>query len=194
MSAILERNGIRVDRLDAVLDFGCGCGRVMRHWQGVATAKLVGTDYNSKLVDWCEANIPFASFGVNALRPPLQYANSGFDLAYALSVFTHLPEDIQLKWFEELSRVLKPGGYLLLTTLGESYKNRLNHHERQEFDGGNLVVKESRLAGRNACSAYHPLSYIERRLAKSYALVEFAAEGALGMPHQDLVLLRSRLS
>src|SRR4030081_44495 len=32
----LTRNGVAVEKLGAVLDFGCGCGRVLRRWNSVA--------------------------------------------------------------------------------------------------------------------------------------------------------------
>jgi len=60
--------------------------------------------------------IPFAEFDINALSPPLVYGEGSFGLIYTFSVFTHLSEALQVSWLAELSRVLKPGGYLLLTT------------------------------------------------------------------------------
>ena len=54
---------------------------------------------------------------MNPLHPPLVYPGEAFDLVYAFSVFTHLPESIQFSWMRELSRVLKAGGYLAISTL-----------------------------------------------------------------------------
>jgi len=186
----LTRNGRRIDELDALLDFGCGCGRVTRHWGGLDRTSVHGADANEHAIAWCRANLPFARFDSNGLAPPLAHPDESFDLVYALSVFTHLPEDLQHAWVGELTRLLRPGGLLLLTTHGERYRERLAPAERAAFDAGRLVVRWPEGAGTNLCSVFHPRSYVEERLAAGLALVEFAPEGAKGNPHQDLYLLR----
>lgn len=186
----LVRRGVAIDDLEAILDFGCGCGRVLRHWQGLHRARVFGTDYSPKLVQWSGQNLPFVDVSANRLAPPLAYKEAEFDLVYAFSVFTHLTEDLQVPWMNELSRVLKPGGHLLVSTHGESYAHRLNGAERRRFTSGSLVVKNDVSApGSNTCSAYHPLAYVRDHLSVDLQLVDFQPEGARGNPHQDLYVL-----
>ena len=78
ITALLNRHDLKVDDADAILDFGCGCGRIARHFRSLKKAKLYGTDYNPELVAWCQRNLPFAEFGVNQLQPPLPYADAKF--------------------------------------------------------------------------------------------------------------------
>ena len=111
--------GCSIERNDAVLDFGCGCGRVMRWWKDLEGPRLHGTDYNPYLVDWCRRNLPFADFSVNDLEPGLDFPDGEFDLVYSYSVFTHLPREMQRPWLDELVRVTRPGGHLVLTFHGE---------------------------------------------------------------------------
>jgi SAM-dependent methyltransferase len=188
--AALERQGIEIDSLGAVLDFGCGCGRVIRRWHSLADVSVFGTDYSPALVDWCQQNLPFARFGTNQLAPPLAYSDDAFDLIYALSVFTHLTEPLQISWMEELARVLKPGGYLLFTTHGEHYLDMLSEGERDAFEAGNVVVRYDEVAGTNMCSTFHPQSYVRAELTKGLEIVDFLPKGAKGNPYQDLYLLR----
>lgn len=184
---------VTVNDAAAVLDFGCGCGRVLRYWSGHSGA-VAGCDRDAGAVEWCSANLPFARVQGNELDPPLAYAGESFDLVYALSVFTHLTAELQEAWRDELRRVLRPGGHLLVTTHGASYLSRLEPDERARFEQGELVVRWDELPGSNLCSAYHPEPYVHELLAHGFELVELAPEGALGNPTQDLIVLRRPLS
>ena len=189
--AALMRNGLNVEQFASLLDFGCGCGRVIRSWRALPSTQVHGSDYSDKAIRWSRANLPFARFETNGLAPPLGYEDAAFDFVYALSVFTHLPEDLEQAWMRELARVVRPGGYLVITTHGEAYRSRLNREERERFDRGELVVRWQQVAGSNLCAAYHPPSYVER-LADGFEVVDFAPEGAKGNPQQDQCLLRRR--
>ena len=180
---------VPIDELRAVLDFGCGCGRVTRYFAGF-DGVVCGSDVNTKAVDWCRENLSFASFMRNGLAPPLDLDDETFDLAYALSVFTHLTEDLQRAWRDELHRVLRPGGLLLLSTHGRSYLPRLDPGERERFERGELVVRWADVPGTNLCSAYHPEQSLRELFGAGYAFLELEPEGARGNPTQDLVLLK----
>lgn len=194
----LARHGAGMHELGALLDFGVGCGRVARFWKGLAEAgvDVCGTDYNEKLVAWCRRHLPFASFEVNRLEPPLPYREGRFGLVYAYSVFTHLPGEVQQAWVEELRRVLRPGGYLLFTTHGTPFAAaRLSPAERERFDRGELVVREPSAAGTNPYAAFHPPAYVRERLAAGFEVLEHAegagpAGGGGGRVRQDVYLLR----
>lgn len=192
LKSLLERSGVDLARLRAILDFGCGCGRVTRHWRGLP-AEVFGCDYNRHLVDWCRRNLAFARFAPNELRPPLPHPDGRFDFVYALSVFTHLPEALQRPWMEEMARVIQPGGHLAVSLHGRRYARELTDEERRAFDAAQLVVRQGDSPGSNVCGAYHPEDYVRRTLAAGlFDVADFVPEGALGNPHQDLYLLRRR--
>jgi SAM-dependent methyltransferase len=188
--AALWRQGRRIEELGAVLDFGCGCGRVTRNWLALRETDVFGSDMNEEAIEWCRRNLPFATFESNGLAPPLTFDTERFDLVYALSVVTHLPAEIQLLWMRELERVLRPGGLLMLSTHGEHYAPRLSGDERERFAAGDVVVRWEEVAGTNLCTAFHPPSYVRDRLATRFEAVDFVAEGAKGNPHQDLFVFR----
>jgi SAM-dependent methyltransferase len=181
--------GRPVETFEAVLDFGCGCGRVLRHFADLPAGRLHGCDYDAAAIAWMERHAPFARVALNGLRPPLPYASGAFDLVYALSVFTHLPVDLQRAWMAELRRVLRPGGVLVLTTMGERFAARLTAAEQDAFRSGELVVRDGRLAGTNACAAYHPERWVRDRLAVGFRVLGFRPAGAVGNAGQDLYVL-----
>ena len=194
IAEMLARNGVQPRDLGTLLDFGCGCGRVIRHWPPLTDAKLHGCDYNPHLVRWCAENLPFGDFRVNGLEPPLPYEDDSFDLVYALSIFTHLDADLQLPWMEELTRVVRPGGLLLTTFHGRSrveYMRTEGQYERiaPGFEAGELVVIDSERAGSSECAAYHPERYIREVLGRGLELLDFSPGGALDI-QQDAVLFR----
>jgi SAM-dependent methyltransferase len=191
---LLHEQGSSLEEVESLLDFGCGCGRVMRHWSQLPRTRVFGCDINPKMVEWCAEHLRFADIRVNDISPPLPYENSTFDLVYAFSVFTHLPEDLQQSWVRECFRVLKENGYLLISTLGEHYISlgRLTESERQSFRDGNVVVLYESSPGTSLCSAYHPPEYVRRHLAPELELVSFLPSADDG--HHDLHLFRKPTS
>jgi len=101
-----------------VLDFGAGCGRLARFFAMSSEFDVSASDVNPDFVDWCEQNLRTVQSHQNGCMPPLRYRANTFDLVYALSVFTHLPEEASAQWLKELSRILVPGGLLIATTHG----------------------------------------------------------------------------
>jgi 2-polyprenyl-3-methyl-5-hydroxy-6-metoxy-1,4-benzoquinol methylase len=161
----LAKNGVELDSMRSILDFGCGCGRVVRNWARLP-AQVHGSDSNGRLIRWCRRHLPFATFATNRPHPPLPYGDGQFDLVYALSVFTHLPAHMQRPWMEELN---------------------------SRFEAGELVVRGADAPGRNECGAYHPAAYVQNVLAAGFRLMDHLPQGARGNPHQDLVVLRKDL-
>lgn len=185
----LEAVGLRIEDLPRVLDFGCGCGRVIR-WLRDIPAELQGADLDWDAIVWCRKNLSFAKFEHNRLASPLPYEPESFDLIYAFSVLTHLPLNLQHDWMHELGRVLRRDGLLLVSTHGESYVDRLAPLEQGSFIQGEVIVRFDQAAGTNICTAFHPRTYVEQRLAEGLELIQWVPEGAKGNPHQDLFLFR----
>jgi SAM-dependent methyltransferase len=186
----LEVAGTRVENASSILDFGCGCGRVVRNWAGLGVA-VAGSDLSGAAIEWCRENLPFARFATNTLLPPLDFEADSFDLAYALSVFTHLPEALQLDWIDELARVTRTGGHVIVTTHGERYLERLDPEERERFSAGELVVRWAEVPGTNLCTTFHPAPWVREQLVpRGFEELAFVPEGARGNPYQDLYVLR----
>lgn len=187
---VLIKNELKISNFNAILDFGCGCGRVIRYWSDLKGPAIYGSDYNPVLIDWCRKNFLFARFEKNEITPSLPFGDKKFDFIYALSIFTHLPEHLQYPWMRELWRVLMSGGYLIITTCGEHYFDRLDDHQKDTFRSNQIVVKRAEMQGTNACAAYHPFDYVRAKLATDFNIVDFIPKGAKGNPEQDLYLLK----
>jgi SAM-dependent methyltransferase len=102
-----------------VLDFGSGAGRTLRHFLSEAeTAEFWGSDIDRPSIEWLEQNLcpPLHAWQCEA-GPPLGLEHGSFDLAWAISVFTHLTDNSS-PWLLELHRLLKPDGLLIATFMG----------------------------------------------------------------------------
>lgn len=163
-----------------ILDWGCGCGRILRRWHDLPDAEIHGCDYDPQLAQWVDQNLPFVSAKVNQLSPPLPYENESFDFAYAISIFTHLTDELAVAWMREIHRVLASGGSFFFTTHGESYRDRLNPEELGRFDGGESVVQFASTQGSNLCAAYYPGDWVESHLLDGFELVELQQPHTLG--------------
>jgi SAM-dependent methyltransferase len=158
----------------AVLEFGCGCGRVARWFQAEVQARYFGCDVNPRLIAWCRDNLP-GEFRKTELSPPLPYETGAFDLVYALSVFTHMHEENALAWLAELARVTKPGGLALLTyqddqlPTAEALQPALGREgyaiRREGAEGGNLLSSYFTPVGfaRRAAGQWETLAHLSTR-------------------------------
>ncbi len=114
--------GPRITSGAAVLDFGSGAGRTLRHLGVEAQhADYWGCDIDAPSVDWLNANMspPFRAVQAEP-APPLPLPTSHFDLVYAFSVFTHISIHWSA-WLVELHRLMKPDAWFVATFLGPEF-------------------------------------------------------------------------
>ncbi|MDQ6852402.1 MAG: class I SAM-dependent methyltransferase [Actinomycetota bacterium] len=117
---VLAAVGRSLGEFGSILDWGCGCGRIIRWFDDLAAkTSLYGVDIDEQAITWCDQNLPFATFSVCQPQPPLEFPDGHFDLVFNHSVLTHLDERFQDFWLAELRRVTRPGGIVLLSVHGE---------------------------------------------------------------------------
>jgi ubiquinone/menaquinone biosynthesis C-methylase UbiE len=156
-----------------ILDWGCGPARIVRHLPDLLNGcDIYGSDYNIKSINWCKKNIENVSFHINELVPPLPFKKESFDIVYAISIFTHLSQELHYKWMNEIYRILKQGGIFLFTTQGDIFKQKLSDKERMDFNNGNIVVKAHTKEGHRTYSAFQPMKFMEN-LVKDFKVIEY---------------------
>jgi SAM-dependent methyltransferase len=178
-----------------ILDFGCGCGRMLRALpQFASDSRVSGVEIDREAVDWCHRNLPFARVIHTSLVPPCSFEDAQFDLIYGISVFTHLSEELQFLWLEELRRILKPGGFMLQSVLDEGTREgaamprvarrRLEQH-------GFAHVKTGAMAGFLPLAygtTYHTKRYIQDKWSNYFQMREYVRQGMTG--GQSIVILQ----
>ena len=110
----------------SILDFGCGCGRMVRFLSDYGpTGSIHACEVNPDHMKWCRDNLTSIQISQSEALPPLPYIDQMFNMIYGLSVFTHLTEENATKWLAELKRVLKPNGILIVTISGYASLNTI---------------------------------------------------------------------
>lgn len=196
ISAAIASQGLRMGQFGKVLDFGCGCGRVIRHFlKEGEPGRFTGTDIDPDSIAWCSANVLAVEWKVNQPMPPTSFPDGGFDFIYVISVFTHLDEDYQNAWLKELARITKPGGHLLLTIHGRHVYGTLPPEDQAAIGTKGFLFKVGR-TGRLKLDglpdfyqgAYHSPEYIQREWSRYFKVLGHLERGINN--HQDAILLR----
>jgi SAM-dependent methyltransferase len=180
-----------------VLDFGCGSGRVLRHFASEASAsEFYGCDIDEPSIAWNSASLspPFRFF-VNELMPPLALADGSLDLIWAMSVFTHI-SDTWSAWLLELHRLLSPGGIVIASYLGEGVWPDLVEEPYREDEVGIAVL---RLWEGHDAWVFHSEWWLREHWGRAFDVLtvrrpQARADGSPEMTHSYVVLRRREVA
>ncbi len=112
---VLQLAGEQVTQPAAILDVGCGTGRLLRSAEArFPGARLVGVDAATEMVKQAVASSPVESAirFEQATAEELPFPNSDFNLVFSTMTFHHWHD--QGQGIAEVARVLAPGGRWLL--------------------------------------------------------------------------------
>ena len=195
---VLHAADIDARQFRNILDFGCGCSRVLRFLiPFLPEARFDGCDIDSVAIAWSTQNVPAAKYSLVPHLPPTAYPAGQFDFIYGLSVFTHLDLPRQVLWLDELHRMLRTDGYLLLTVQGamafDLVKDTLTKQQKADFDTIGYLFLEN-ISDKVLPEWYQTAIYKEhfaRLVFKSGFSVLRYDQGDLA-GHQDLLLLQKK--
>jgi SAM-dependent methyltransferase len=115
----LSASGQALGKGDHVLDFSCSSGRVARALAAaLPDVSWHGCDPNVEAIEWAQANLPQVDAFVSEPSPPLPFDDGALAAVFAISVWSHYSASAALRWFEEMHRVIRPGGHFIFTTHG----------------------------------------------------------------------------
>lgn len=204
--------GLRED--SKVLDIGSGIGRIAVGLTPYLKGKYEGFDAVRQGVDWCQQNIStkFPNFnftyadlyndlykkdGILAASFTFPYPENRFDMACAISVFTHMiPEEVE-QYISETSRVIVPGGYLVATFFvlnDESRQSMLKGKFQFQYDYGHFALMDEKVKSANVA---YDQEYLFRLVQeKGWVINKFlpgywcGREKTEGYDFQDIMILR----
>jgi len=193
---LVESVGRNLSSFGSILDFGCGSGRVIRHFHDLpSSCQVHGTDIDAEAIRWCQNNLRFARFDTNGAMPPTKYPDGHFDFIYGISVFTHLNEEMQFAWLDELKRIAAPQALLLLSVHGHRDLPHWSEDDRA------LIAREGFLYRVTESTAFrlhraqpgyyqraqHTRGYVEANWSRRFRILSYVEAGINN--HQDAVIV-----
>lgn len=168
IAEILTQDGIGLPEHGTYLDFGCSSGRIVRTLcAAFQKAQWHGCDPQETAIAWARDNLQKEiCFKVSPLSPPTSYSDGQFDGAFAISIWSHYGESAAKRWLAEMARIIRRGGWLLITTCG---LQTLIHSLENKRRNPALCISMAETAARNGF-AFHD---------------SFGKKGDWGIPNVD---------
>lgn len=113
VSKLVMSSGVGKLKSAHVIEIGCGEGFSTKRLAGLLppNVELEASEYVAHMIPKAQTNNPGMRITEESVYE-LQHADESFDLVFLLEVLEHL--DFPDKGLEELKRVTKPGGYIVL--------------------------------------------------------------------------------
>lgn len=105
---------------DRVLEIGCGVGRIGRELAPLCR-EWTGADVSANMLGFARerlrglGNVKLVHLEEVSLAP---FEDASFDLVYSTNMFLHIDEMDRWRYVEEGLRVLRPGGRMMVETVG----------------------------------------------------------------------------
>jgi len=164
-----------------ILDLGCGNARFYKFLQDQGIkVDYYGLDNSEELIKICKEKYPeVAENFVVGEMADLPYQDNYFDLVIGIASFHHLPsKTLRLQALAEIRRVLKPGGYLLMSNWHLWHQPYFKHFFKQFFKKISLkdfFVPWKSADGRVQCQRYYH-AFTKGELKKLLRQADFKTE------------------
>ena len=168
--------------VESVLDFGCGCGRVLSRMPAAGDTRYFGVDLRDDALDWLRKTMPDGTFVTGTELPPVDLDAGSLDLIYSVSVLTHLTQEQEGAWLDEWQRLLKPGGHVIATFRGEdwveqfAYANQKPEIRKDWAENGGFCYQKHRywegIFPEYYSGTYHTADYVRETWGKRFEILD----------------------
>lgn len=181
---------------EQLLDWGCGCGRVGRYFVVEREdVQYSGCDIDIEAIEWCNNNLKKNLFYVSNILPSLPFEDQKFTTVFGASVMTHINKKDQKMWLQEMHRVLKSNGLLILSVIDEDNLLCPNALREQIIKEG--IVDDILDPALNGIApygyyrdVYQSKAYTLRNWSDYFDIISYQKRGLIGV--QDLVIMRKK--
>jgi SAM-dependent methyltransferase len=151
-----------VGRDAAIVDVGCGYGRLCAQLRATGFSRVTGVDSSAEMIQRGQQTVPALDLRV-AAGNHLPFAEGTFDAALLFTILTSAPSDeTQRQIVAEVHRILCPGGLLIVSDL----LLQTDERNRERYKAGRVrfgVYGVFELPDGGVCR-HHEAAYIRRLL------------------------------
>ena len=141
---LLKAYVIAADKVKGnLLEVGCGEGRGI-DWLMPKTESYSAIDKIVAVVEKLKAKHPESNI-ISGNIPPLPYADNTFDCVVSFQVIEHIRDDHA--FLKEISRVLKPGGFAMISTPNRPMSLSRNPWHEREYTADELTALAKKYFG-----------------------------------------------
>lgn len=162
-----------------VLDAGCGDGRLLKELHDRGATQLYGSDYSKRAIDFATLLAPYATYSVNDLTKHTSFIDHSFDIVFMIETLEHIIPDRIPAMMQEIARILKPGGELIITVPSQAVP--VSPHHYQHFTKESLThvlathFSVETIVGQDSIP-FHPLKLVSWLIQNPYITFPRLAE------------------
>jgi 2-polyprenyl-3-methyl-5-hydroxy-6-metoxy-1,4-benzoquinol methylase len=116
---LFSQLGVKCSADTSFLEFASGYGCVTRQLIGeLSPISIVSCDIHSAACSFINSAMGVETILSASIPEDLEIDSNSFDVVFALSFFSHMPDHTWSRWLKILFDKVTPGGYLIFTTQG----------------------------------------------------------------------------
>jgi cyclopropane fatty-acyl-phospholipid synthase-like methyltransferase len=173
----------------SLLEFGSGYGRVTRHIDKTYF-DVTCSDIHERALDFCSKKFKCKTI-LSASKPGDFKSENAYDVVFALSFFSHMPDKSFGEWIRVLYNAVKSGGALVFTTHGLVTRDKV--FEGVTIENGYYFSANSE-QGDLPCSDYGTTiveySWVCKTCQQYISVLPSAWKEGFWWGHQDLYIIR----
>ena len=174
-----------------ILEFASGYGCVSRHLVKDSRYDVTASDIHPAAMDFIAVNLGTKT--LQSVRVPEEFRCPAFDVCFALSFFSHMPDVTWSRWLKVLMNAVRPGGILIFTTQGLSSAKYFYFGDPELCDAGFWFKPESEQGDLDTMEYGQAIAtpgYVFRKLSEIRAALPVFFQTGYWWGHQDVYVVR----
>jgi cyclopropane fatty-acyl-phospholipid synthase-like methyltransferase len=189
LSNLLDDLGVKKGSETSFLEFASGYGMVTRHLiKELDPIRITCCDIHEQATHFLDSTMSVDVVLSDSLPENVKFQNS-FDVVFALSFFSHMPDSSFGRWLKTLYSAVKPNGYLIFTTHGITSAKKNNCDLSAKEICFQPISEQKDLNMNEYGTSYVTSKYVDAQVKKYLHATIFSHTEASWWGHQDLYVI-----